>query len=270
MQFLALSNGIKMPILGLGTYCLVGKNGQEAMDKAIQIGYRLFDTAQMYNNEDRLGNAIQSAIKGGIPRKDFFIQTKLLEANNEDSTKKSIEKSLKALKLDYIDSLLIHEPYASSKEMYKAMESFYQQGILKSIGISNFGAKAYEKFIQNCKITPMINQCETHLLLQQKPLREVMADKGTLLQSFSPFIAGKGLILENQSLRNIALKYSKTPAQVILRFLIQHGISTIPKSSKEQRMKENLNIFDFTLNAQDIQFLNSLDTNQSSFAWTNY
>lgn len=177
MQTLTLNNGVKMPILGLGTYSLTGKAGQKAMSEAIEVGYRLFDSAQMYNNEAELGAAINAAVKGGIKREEFFIQTKLLESSSEDLAKKSIEKSLKTLGLDYIDSLLIHMPYSQSKAMYRAMESFYKQGILKSIGISNFGAKAYSEFVKSCEVIPAINQCETHLLLQQKPLREAMKSK---------------------------------------------------------------------------------------------
>lgn len=279
MQTLTLNNNIKMPLLGLGTYQLIGRAGQKAMSDAIEVGYRLFDSAQMYGNEKELGAAINAAIKGGIKREEFFIQTKLLGANSEDSTKKSIEKSLQSLGLDYIDSLLIHEPYAHSKAMYKAMESFYKQGILKVIGISNFGEKAYKEFIQTCEIIPAINQCETHLLMQQKPLREAMRAKGTLLQSWSPFIAGKnvagknmggGSILENPTLKSIASKYDKTPAQVVLRFFIKQGISVIPKTSKKARMLENFNIFDFSLSTEDRQTLSALDTNKSSFSWTNY
>lgn len=273
MQTLTLNNGVTMPLLGLGTYSLTGSAGQKAMSEAIEVGYRLFDSAQMYHNEAELGAAINAAIKGGIKREEFFIQTKLLGANSEDSTKKSIEKSLKTLGLDYIDSLLIHEPYAQSKAMYKAMESFYKQGILKSIGISNFGAKVYREFIKTCEIIPAINQCETHLLMQQKPLREAMNGK-TLLQSWSPFIAGKnvagGSILENPTLKSIATKYNKTPAQVVLRFFVEQGISVIPKTSKKHRMIENFNVFDFSLSAQDREILSGLDTNKSSFSWTNY
>lgn len=269
MQFLTLNNGIKMPILGLGTYSLTGKAGQKAMSEAIEVGYRLFDSAQMYRNESELGAAVRNALAGGIKREEFFIQTKLLEADSVDSTKKSIEKSLKALNLDYIDSLLLHRAYPQSKAMYQAMESFYKQGILKSIGISNFGAKVYKEFVRFCEVIPAINQCETHLLMQQKPLREAMKGK-TLLQSWSPFIAGQGSILENPTLKTIAQKYNKTPAQVILRFLIEQGISVIPKTSKKARMQENINVFDFSLSAQDKKILSDLDTNKSSFSWTNY
>ncbi|WP_104722644.1 aldo/keto reductase [Helicobacter mesocricetorum] len=270
MQFITLNNDVKMPIIGLGTYSLTGKSGQSAMSEAIEVGYRLFDSAQMYHNQAELGAAIANAIKGGMKREDFFIQTKLLSANSEDAAKKSIEKSLKALNLDTIDSLLIHEPYAQSKAIYKAMESFYKQGILKSIGISNFGMRAYTEFVESCEIIPAINQCETHLLMQQKPLKEAMKSKKTLLQSWSPFIAGKGSILENPTLKSIAQNYNKTPAQVVLRFLIEQGIAVIPKTSKKHRMQENFNIFDFALNSQDKEILSGLDTNKSSFSWTNY
>ncbi|MDE5602867.1 MAG: aldo/keto reductase [Helicobacter sp.] len=267
MEFLTLNNGIKMPILGLGTYALTGASGQKAMSEAIEVGYRLFDSAQMYANEAELGAAIRAS---GLKREEFFVETKLLDSSSEDATKKSIEKSLKTLGMDTIDLLLIHSPYPHSKAMYKAMESFYKQGILKSIGISNFGARAYNDFIQSCEVIPAVNQCETHLLMQQIPLREVMQNYGTILQSWSPFIAGKGSIFENATLQSIAQKYNKTPAQVILRFLVEQGIGVIPKSSKKNRMQENINIFDFALSEQDREILSGLDTNKSSFSWTNY
>ncbi|MBD5168327.1 MAG: aldo/keto reductase [Helicobacter sp.] len=267
MEFLTLNNGIQMPILGLGTYALTGASGQKAMSEAIEIGYRLFDSAQMYGNEAELGAAIRAS---GLKREEFFVETKLLDSPSEDATKKSIEKSLKTLGMDMIDLLLIHSPYPHSKAMYKAMESFYKQGVLKSIGISNFGARAYNDFVQSCEVIPAVNQCETHLLMQQIPLREAMKKHGTLLQSWSPFIAGKGSILDNQTLKNLAAKYNKTPAQIILRFLIEQGIGAIPKTSKKNRLQENINVFDFVLSEQDRKTLIGLDTNKSSFSWTNY
>ncbi|MDE7255684.1 MAG: aldo/keto reductase, partial [Helicobacter sp.] len=153
---------------------------------------------------------------------------------------------------------------------YKAMESFYKQGILKSIGISNFGARAYNDFVQSCEVIPAVNQCETHLLMQQIPLREAMKKHNTLLQSWSPFIAGKGSILDNQTLKYLGAKYNKTPAQIILRFLIEQGIGVIPKTSKKNRLQQNINVFDFVLSEQDKKTLIEFDTNKSSFSWTNY
>ncbi len=267
MEFLTLNNGIQMPILGLGTYALTGKSGQKTMSEAIEIGYRLFDSAQMYGNEAELGAAIRAS---GLKREEFFVETKLLDSSSEDATKKSIEKSLKTLGMDTIDLLLIHSPYPHAKAMYKAMESFYKQGILKSIGISNFGAKAYHDFVQSCEVIPAVNQCETHLLMQQIPLREAMKKHNTILQSWSPFIAGKGSILDNQTLKKLSAKYNKTPAQIILRFLIEQGIGVIPKTSKKNRLQENINVFDFALSEQDKKILIGLDTNKSSFSWTNY
>lgn len=267
MEFIKLNNGIEMPLLGLGTYTLTGKDGQRAMSDAIEIGYRLFDSAQMYCNEAELGDAVRES---GIKRKELFIETKLLDCANESKTKKAIESSLKALKVDYIDLLLLHNNYPNAKAMYRVMEDFYKQGILKAIGISNFGMSAYSDFIQSVEVIPAINQCETHLLFQQVKLQKLMQKYGTILQSWSPFVGGRDNIFENKTLQNITKKYSKTPAQTILRYLIQKGIIVIPKTSKISHLKENISVFDFSLNIEDIAALLALNTNKSRFSWTNY
>lgn len=262
MQTITLNNGVKMPILGLGMYNL--DNPKNALRDAISSGYRLFDSAQMYRNEKELGDAIKSS---DIKRDEFFITTKLSRNTNYEATKASIDQSLKALGLDYIDLLLIHEPYRDAKEMYKAMEEFYKQGILKAIGISNFNANSYSSFVKTCEVIPAVNQVEMHLFFQQRELQKVMKKYDTKLQAWSPFGAGKNGIFENQTLKAIAKNYNKTPAQIILRFLVEQDVIVIPKTSRINRMRENIDIFDFHLSQKDKETLQSFDTNKSLFGW---
>lgn len=262
MQTITLNNGLKMPILGLGMYNL--DNPKNTLRDAISSGYRLFDSAQMYRNEKELGDAIKSS---EIKRDEFFITTKLSRNTNYEATKASIDQSLKALGLDYIDLLLIHEPYRDAKEMYKAMEEFYKQGILKAIGISNFNANSYNSFVKTCEVIPAVNQVEMHLFFQQKELQKVMKKYDTKLQAWSPFGAGKNEIFENQALKAIAKNYNKTPAQIILRFLVEQDVIVIPKTSRINRMRENIDIFDFHLSKKDKEILQSFDTNKSLFGW---
>lgn len=261
MQYLTLNNGVKMPILGFGTSRIKDK---ETILKALQVGYRLIDTAQMYGNESEVGEAVKSS---GIKRDEFFITTKLSSDMSYDETLKSFEVSMKKLKLDYLDLLLIHSPYSQSRQMYQAMEKLYNEKRIKALGVSNFKADFFENFVKSCKIIPAINQCQTHIFHQQKPLRATMQKYKTILESWSPFVAGKNNFFDNEILKKIAQKHKKTIAQIALRFLIEQGIVVIPKTTNEARMKENLNIFDFSLDNEDRQTLNAMDTGKSQFGW---
>ena len=266
MEFLTLNNGIKMPILGLGTYGLSGKSGQEAISQALQVGYRLIDTAQMYGNEREVGNAVANALSES-KREEFFITTKLSSNMSYDETLRAFEASMKKLRLDRLDLLLIHDTYRNAKQMYKAMERLYKEGAIRALGISNFKQKDLADFIKDCEVIPAINQCQTHIFHQQKFLREVMKKQGILLQSWSPFVAGKNDFFHNATLLQIAKKHNKTVAQVALRFLIEQGIVVIPKTSKRERMQENIAVFDFALDEGDRATLNAMDTNTSQFGW---
>ncbi len=267
MEFVKLNNGIKMPILGLGTYNMRGKSGQNAISTAIKVGYRLIDTAQMYGNEIEVGNAVGNAIKYGIPREEFFITTKLSSNMSYDEVMKRFEDSMRKLNLDYLDLLLIHSNYRNSKEMYKAMEALHKNGNIKSLGISNFNAEAFSDFVKNCEIIPAVNQCQTHIFYQQKALREAMKESGTLLESWSPFVSGQNNFFKNPTLMGVAKKHNKTVAQVALRFLIQQDIIVIPKTTNEQRMIENIAVFDFKLDSDDMKTLMAMDTGKSAFSW---
>lgn len=265
MQYVTLNNGLKMPLLGFGTYDI---KSIDTFLAAVDCGYRLFDSAQMYGNQKEVGAAIREAIRSrGIKREEFFITTKLSSDMDFESAKKSIESSLKALDIGYIDLLLIHAPYTQAKEMYKAMELAYKEGMLKALGISSFTPKVYLEFIKTCEIMPAINQCETHIYYQQRALLEAMKPYGTILESWSPFIAGKSGFFDNPTLTQIASAYNKSVAQIALRFLVQQGIIAIPKASKLKHMQENINVFDFSLSAADMESIRALDKNKTQFSW---
>lgn len=264
VPFITLNNDVKMPVLGLGTYSLRGSEGEAVIGKAIEVGYRLIDTAQMYQNEAEVGRAVANS---GLKRSEIFITTKLLDAENESQTKQSIESSLKALKTDYIDLLLLHRNYDKAELMYKVMEDFYKQGILKSIGVSNFKPSVYESFVKTCEIIPQVNQCQTHIFYQQKELRNLMQEQGTRLESWSPFVSGKNNFFKDPTLVKLSKKYNKSVAQIALRFLVQQDIIVIPRTSKLNRLQENINVFDFKLDEDDMKTLLAMDTNKSSFSW---
>ena len=265
MQYVTLNNGLKMPLLGFGTYDI---KSIDTFLAAVDCGYRLFDSAQMYGNQKEVGAAIREAIRSrGIKREEFFITTKLSSDMDFESAKKSIESSLKALDIGYIDLLLIHAPYTQAKEMYKAMELAYKEDIIKALGISSFTPKVYLEFIKTCEIMPAINQCETHIYYQQRALLEAMKPYGTILESWSPFIAGKSGFFDNPTLTQIAARYNKSVAQIALRFLVQQGIIAIPKASKLKHMQENINVFDFSLSAADMESIRALDKNKTQFSW---
>lgn len=266
MEYVTLNNNLKMPLLGLGTWDLRNEECIQTVAKAIQLGYRLIDTAQMYGNEKEVGLGI---MKSGVPREQLFITTKMYRISNSyKMAKKAIEESLKKLNVDYIDLYLLHEPYKEGIEMYKALEEAYKEGKVRAIGISNYDEKWYQSFIKQCKIIPMVNQVETHLFYQKWNFQKLLEKNKTAMQAWAPLAQGKDHIFNNFTLINIGKKYNKTAAQVILRFLTQRGISVIPKSSKEERLIENMSIFDFKLNEEEVNQIKKLDRNDTLFAWT--
>lgn len=265
MEYITLNNQVTMPILGLGTYRLKGKSGIETIKNAINLGYTLIDTAQMYQNEKEVGIAIKES---NVNRENLFITTKICTPNTTyEKTEKAIDVSLKNLQTDYIDLLLIHEPYDTSTEMYKAFENAYKTGKIRAIGISNFNESEYLNFIDKCSVIPAINQVECHILYNKKELQHTMKKYGTILMGYSPFAQGKGYLFVDNDIINIGKKYNKTSSQVMLRYLIQRGIPTIPKASSVERLNENLDVFDFTLNDNDMQIINSKNQNKSFFGW---
>ena len=263
MENIVLSNGVKMPVLGYGVYQVEPDECERCVSDAVEAGYRLIDTAQAYGNEEGVGNAVK---KSGIKREDFFIVTKVWISNaGYENAKKSIETSLSKLQTDYIDLLLIHQPFNDYYGTYRAMEEFYEKGLLKSIGVSNFYPDRFMDFSNFVKVKPMVNQMETHVFNQQKKLHEILKENKCQLMSWGPFAEGKNDFFNNPVLVSIGSKYGKTSAQTALRYLIQKNIVVIPKSTHKERMIENINVFDFSLSNDDMAALEKLDTENSLF-----
>lgn len=263
MKYVTLNNGVKMPILGYGVYQVDPQECERCVSDAIETGYRLIDTAQAYGNEEGVGNAVK---KSGIKRDEFFIVTKVWISNaGYENAKKSIETSLSKLQTDYIDLLLIHQPFNDYYGTYRAMEEFYEKGLLKAIGVSNFYPDRFIDLSHFVKIKPMVNQMETHVFNQQKKLHEILKENKCQLMSWGPFAEGKNDFFNNPVLVSIGSKYGKTSAQTALRYLIQKNIIVIPKSTHKERMIENINVFDFSLSNDDMAALEKLDTENSLF-----
>lgn len=265
MEFVKLNNGIAMPLVGFGTWDLRGPACVTAVEQAIACGYRLIDTAQMYGNEREVGQGIR---RSGIDRADIFLTTKVCRPNNSyRGTQKAVEDSLRALGTDYIDLYLIHEPYAQAPEMYRALEEAYRAGKLRAIGVSNFNAQQYEQLLQSCVIVPAVNQVEAHVYFQQNELQSVLEAHGTYMEAWSPLTAGKRDLFHDPALTRIGQKYGKSPAQAALRYLVQRGITVIPKSAHEERMRANLALFDFVLSPEDMAQIGRLNEGCTLFGW---
>lgn len=265
MEYLTLNNGMQMPLLGFGTWDVRGDSGKRSILDALELGYRLIDTARMYENEAMVGAAMRES---GLDRAELFLTTKLHRlCADYHSAKAGIECSLNELQTDYIDLLLIHEPYEHALEMYQAMQEAYQQGKVKALGISNFNAAEYSDFLCNCGLVPAVNQVESHVYHTQLTLQNLLQKNGTQMQSWAPFTQGRRNLFAEPALNRIGTQYQKTAAQVALRFLVQHHIAVIPKSVHRVRMAENFAIFDFELSQEDIAQIACLDEACSLFGW---
>ena len=263
MEYVTLNNGVKMPVLGYGVYQTPPEETEKCVLDAIHVGYRSIDTAQAYGNEEGVGNALA---KCGLPREEFFITTKVWITNaGYEKAKASIEESLKKLQLSYIDLLLIHQPFGDYYGTYRAMEEAYKAGKVRAIGVSNFYPDRYIDLHHFAEIKPAVNQVETHVFQQQKIAKEYLKKNGTQIESWGPFAEGKNDYFNNPVLIEIGANYSKSAAQVALRFLIQSGVVVIPKSTHKERMEENFNVFDFALTAEEMAKLEALDGGESLF-----
>lgn len=263
MEYVTLNNNVKMPKLGYGVYQTPADETERCVSEAIKIGYRSIDTAQAYGNEEGVGNAIANS---GLPREEFFITTKIWITNaGYEKAAVSIEESLKKLKTNYIDLLLIHQPFGDYYGSYRAMEEAYKAGKVRAIGVSNFYPDRYIDIQHFAEIKPAVNQVETHVFCQQKDANEYMKKYNTQIMSWGPFAEGKNDYFNNPTLKKIGEKYGKSVAQVALRFLIQSDVVVIPKSTHLNRMEENFNVFDFTLNAEDMAEIQALDMGRSLF-----
>lgn len=263
MNYVTLNNGVKMPQLGYGVYQTPPEETEKCVLEAIKNGYRSIDTAQAYNNEEGVGNAIT---KCGLPREELFITTKIWITNaGYEKAKKSIDESLKKLKTDYVDLLLIHQPFGDYYGTYRAMEEAYSQGKARAIGVSNFYPDRFIDIAHFANIKPAVNQIETHVFQQQKVAKKYLEKHGTQIMSWGPFAEGKNDYFNNPTLKEIGKAHKKTTAQIALRFLLQSNVVLIPKSTHENRMKENIDIFDFELSADEMKKIETLDTGKSLF-----
>ena len=254
-----LNNGVEIPYLGLGTYNIRGKKEVErALHFAFDVGYRLIDTAAAYYNEEEIGNAIKSS---SVPREEIYITTKLDNPDNGyESTFKAFEKSLKKLGCDYIDLYLIHWPLSKKRdESWRAMVKLYEQGICKSIGVSNYTIRHLEELFKNSSVTPAVNQVEFNPFVFEPELLHFCNKHKILMEAYTPIARGRRF--DNKIIKEISVKHNKTSAQVMLRWSLQHNVVVIPKSSNEKRIRENADIFDFNLDEGDMKILNSLDEN---------
>ena len=260
MEYLTLNNGVKMPLAGFGTFKIAdAAECERNVASAIDAGYRLIDTAQAYGNEEYVGNAVKNC---GVARDELFITTKLWFRNFEKAdAEKSLNESLKKLQLDYVDMVLLHWPYGNVYEAWRTLERFYEAGKIRAIGISNFDADRMIDLITFNKIKPCVNQIEMHLFCQRKNDRRWLEKYGLAPQAYAPLGQGRANeMFENEVVKEIAAGHGKTPAQIALRFLVQNGVSVIPKSVHTDRIKENIDIFDFALTAEEMKALSALDT----------
>jgi 2,5-diketo-D-gluconate reductase A len=264
LKNIVLNNGVEMPILGFGVFQVRDlEECERSVYEATQTGYRLIDTAASYLNEDAVGKAIK---RSGVAREDLFVTTKLwIQDAGYESTKKAFEKSLQRLQLDYLDLYLIHQPYGDVYGSWRAMEELNREGRIRAIGLSNFQSDRVMDLILHNEVVPAVNQIETHPFNQQIDTQKFLQENNVQIESWGPFAEGKNNIFQNELLLSIAGKYQRTVAQVILRWLTQRGVVVIPKSVRKERIVENFNIFDFELDAEDMEAIVSLDTKVSSF-----
>ncbi|MGT2949257.1 aldo/keto reductase [Streptococcus devriesei] len=264
MEYVTLSNGLKMPILGFGVYQVPDlAECERAVSDAIAVGYRLIDTAQAYQNEEAVGAAIK---KSGLAREEFFLTTKIWISNaGYEKAKASLDESLRKLQTDYIDLVLIHQPFNDYYGSYRAMEEYYKAGKIKAIGVSNFYPDRLVDLALFAEIPPMVNQVETHVFNQQIEAQKVNSEYGVQLESWGPFAEGKNHFFTNETLVTIGKQYGKSAAQVALRYLVQRGIVAIPKSVHKERMAQNFDVFDFTLSDDDMDRIRQLDQKTSLF-----
>ena len=264
MEYVKLNNGVEMPILGFGVYQIPREETKKCVLDAISVGFRAIDTAQSYFNEAEVGDAIKES---GIPREEFFITTKIwIDNYGYEKCKASVEESLKKLKTDYIDLVLLHQPFSDYYGAYRALEELYEEGKIRAIGVSNF---YLDRLADMClfgrKVIPAVNQVETNPLNQQVKAQENMEKYGVHIEAWAPFGEGKNNMFSNPTLVEIGKKYNKSAAQVILRWLIQRGVIIACKSTHKERMEENFKVFDFELSSEDMDAIKALDTSDSLF-----
>ena len=258
-----LNNGVEMPQIGYGVYQVTPEECERCVSDALNVGYRMIDTAQAYHNEEGVGSAVK---KSGLKREEVFIVSKVWISNyGEEKAKASIEESLRKLQTDYIDLMLLHQPFCDRYGAYRALEAAYKEGKLRAIGVSNFYPDHLIDLASNVDIKPMVNQVETHVFDQQVEAKKYMDELDCRIMSWGPLAEGRNNFFQNELLGEIGKKYGKTVPQVALRWLLQRGVIIIPKTTHKERMVENLTIEDFELTADDMIRISTLDTKQSAF-----
>lgn len=263
MKTVELNNGVMMPLIGYGVYQVDPSECERCVSDALKVGYRMIDTAQAYHNEEGVGAAVK---KSGITREDLFLVSKVWISNyGYEKAKASIDESLRKLDTDYIDLMLLHQPFCDRYGAYRALEDAYREGKVRAIGVSNFYPDHFIDFAENVEIMPAINQVETHVFDQQIEPQKIMSEYGTMTMSWGPLAEGRNNFFTNPVLEEIGRKYGKSVAQVALRWLTQRGIIIIPKSTHIERMEQNLDILDFTLSEDDMKEIARLDTGKSLF-----
>jgi len=261
MQTVKLNNGVEMPKLGFGVFMIPPDETERCVKDALSVGYRLIDTAQVYGNEEGVGKAVAEC---GIPRKDIFIVTKIWLSNyGYEKAKASIEESLRKLRTDYIDLILLHQPYCDVYGAYRALEEAYRTGKARAIGVSNFYPARLMDIVRNSEIPPMVNQVESHIFHQRPKDLKIMAELNVVPMAWSPFAQGKNDFFTKEEIAAIGKKYNKSISQVALRYLMDLGFIVIPKTTHKERMAENFNVFDFTLSDEDKAELAKLDAGHS-------
>ena len=263
MEYIKLSNGVKMPQIGYGVYQVTPGECERCVSDALSVGYRMVDTAQAYANEEGVGNAWK---KSGIRREDLFLVSKIWISNyGYERAKASIDESLRKLQTDYIDLMLLHQPFCDRYGAYRALIDAYREGKLRAIGVSNFYPDHLIDLASNMEIKPMVNQVETHVFNQQIEAKKYMDELDCRIMSWGPLAEGRNNFFKNETLAEIGRKYGKTVPQVALRWLLQRGVIIIPKSSHKERMAQNIDIFDFELSSDDMSLIKTLDTGKSLF-----
>lgn len=263
MEYVTLNNGVRMPKVGYGVYQVTGEECERCVLDALAVGYRSIDTAQSYGNEAAVGSALQ---KSGLAREEVFLTTKVWMSNADyEKAKASIDRSLRNLQTDYIDLLLIHQPFGDYYGAYRAMEEAYRAGKLRAIGVSNFYPDRLIDLCQFAEVTPAVNQVETHVYQQQRTAHQYMTKYGVQHEAWGPFAEGKKSCFTNPVLVGIGATHGKSAAQVALRFLLQSDVVVIPKSTHRERMEENLDIFDFALSGEEMDAIRALDEGKSLF-----
>lgn len=263
MEYMTLNNGVKMPMIGFGVFQVPdAKQAEAAVSDALEVGYRMIDTASSYFNEEAVGAAIKNS---GIPRDEIFVTTKLwVQDYGYDNALKAFDVSMKKLGLDTLDLYLLHKPYGDYYGAWRALERLYKEGRIRAIGVTSFWNERLADLFNMNEIKPAVNQVETNVWLQQHEAGEFMAKHGIQHEAWGPFAEGNNDVFNTPLLKVIAAKYGKTTGQVMLRWLIQRNVVVIPKTVHKERMAENLNVFDFTLDAEDMERIRTLDTGKST------